>query len=119
MESITISLLEADSRNANICSSETLSKLKTHIKKSGNYPALIVRPSDKKYVIINGHHRLQVLQELNYEEKVKCEIWDVDKKEAALLLAILNRLRGEDEQSKRAKLIQELTINYSVDELVK
>lgn len=110
MPSIQLQLLHEDPRNANVCSEETLDKIRRNIERSGLYPSLIIRPYPKKkghYLILDGHHRKKVLERLGYEA-VNCEIWDTDEQGAQLALATLNRLRGEDEPRKRAQLIQSL-----------
>lgn len=64
-----------------------------------------------EYQILDGHHRMIVLQELGYKT-AKCEVWDVDDKQALVLLSTLNRLRGSDDIEKRSTLLHELSINY-------
>ncbi len=120
MPSIKLNLLQADPRNANVCSAETLEKIRRNIERSGHYPALIVRPhptQEGHYLILDGHHRKRILQELGYQEAC-CEIWDVGEPEALLALATLNRLRGEDEPRKRAQLIDELSRLIALPEML-
>ncbi len=120
MPSIELNLLHADSRNANVCSTETLEKIRRNIERSGHYPALIVWPhptQDGHYLILDGHHRKRILQELGYQEAC-CEIWDVGEPDALLALATLNRLHGEDEPRKRAQLIDELSRMISLPEML-
>lgn len=88
-----------------------LKKLKGHIKRTGNYEAITVRPLGEDYQILNGYHRWVTLKELEYEE-VKCDVWDVDEKEAKILLGSLNRLRGTDDLRKRAWLIAEIKKDF-------
>lgn len=85
-----------------------MKKLKENIRSTGLYPAIIVRAKDDFYQILDGHHRAIVLQELGYEE-ADCEIWNVDDKQALILLATLNRLRGTDDIQSRANLMKELS----------
>lgn len=50
MQKITLSQLHADPRNANVCSRETLDKIKRNIEATGQCPALIVRPAPDRDV---------------------------------------------------------------------
>jgi ParB/RepB/Spo0J family partition protein len=117
--SIALSQLIADPRNPNVCSKETLEKLQRNIERTGLCPALIVRPHPTQkdhYVLIDGHHRKLVLERLGWTE-APCQIWNLSEQEAALALATLNRLRGEDIPHKRAELIEELLQHFENTEL--
>ncbi len=119
IQEIVIKLLDDDPRNPNVCSPETLNKLRENIKRNSFCPTLIVRPSPKKkkrYIIVDGHHRVKVIRELGWK-KVMCQVADVDELEAALLLATLNRLRGEDQPRKRAELIDRLLQQIELPDL--
>jgi len=94
-------------------------KLRAHIKRSGRYPFLVVRPhptDPDKYQVLDGHHRVAILRELGHTE-ARCDVWDVDDREAKLLLATLNRLEGQDQPIRRAQLIHELLGDMSLDDL--
>lgn len=86
---------------------EYLDKLEVNIKRTKNYPALIVRKLSKiRYQILDGWHRTIVVRDRLKWPKIKCEVWEVDDKQALILLATLNRLRGSDGTEKRARLLQ-------------
>jgi ParB-like chromosome segregation protein Spo0J len=105
--------------NANVMSEELQAKLMAHIKRTGRYPHLIVRPHPEEpgmYQVLDGHHRLKILRELGYSE-ARCDVWRVDDREAKLLLATLNRLEGQDVPVRRAALIHELLGEMSLDDL--
>lgn len=105
--------------NANVMSEEMREKLKAHIKRTGRYPYLIVRPhpdQQSKYQVLDGHHRIAVLRDLGHSD-AHCDIWDVDDREANLLLATLNRLEGQDIPIRRAQLIHELRGEMSLNDL--
>ena len=96
--------------NTNIMSEDLREKLKAHIKRSGRYPFLVVRPHPEetgKYEILDGHHRVDILKDLRHTE-ARCDVWDVSDREAKLLLATLNRLEGQDLPIRRAQLVHEL-----------
>jgi ParB family chromosome partitioning protein len=105
--------------NANVMSADLHEKLTAHIKRTGRYPHLVVRPhpeQPEKYQVLDGHHRLAILKDLGHRE-VRCDIWDVDDREARLLLATLNRLEGQDQPMRRAQLIHELLGEMSLEDL--
>ena len=94
-------------------------KLKSHIERTGNYPALIVRlhPAEKrKFQIIDGQHRWTILQALGHK-LAKCEIWDVDDSQTNILLATLNRLEGQDDPYLRGTLLADLAQQFEISQL--
>jgi ParB-like chromosome segregation protein Spo0J len=94
-------------------------KLLTHIKRTGRYPFLVVRPHPTeagKCQVLDGHHRISVLRELGHTD-ARCDVWDVDEREAKLLLATLNRLEGQDLPLRRAQLLHELLAEWSAPDL--
>ena len=96
--------------NANVLPEDLKVKLKAHIKRTSRYPHVIVRshPDEPEiYQILDGHHRVEVLRDLGHAE-ARCDVWDVDDREAKLLLATLNRLEGQDVPIRRASLVHEL-----------
>jgi len=57
-----------------------------------------------------------VLDELGYTE-ARCDVWNVDDREAKILLATLNRLEGGDLPIRRAQLIHELLGEMNTSDL--
>src|SRR2546422_8362532 len=105
--------------NSNVMSADLQAKLRAHIKRTGRYPFLVVRPHPDdagKYQVLDGHHRVAVLRDLGHTE-ARCDVWQADDREAKLLLATLNRLQGQDQPRKRAELIHELLGEMSLDDL--
>ena len=105
--------------NSNVMSEDLRVKLFTHIKRTGRYPHLIVRPHPEqpgKFQTLDGHHRIAILKELGHR-KARCDVWPVDDREAKLLLATLNRLEGQDAPIRRADLIHALLGEMSVEDL--
>jgi len=105
--------------NSNVMSPDLQAKLKAHIKRTGRYPYLVVRPhpeQEGKFQVLDGHHRIQILRELGHRE-ARVDVWQVDDREAKLLLATLNRLQGQDQPLRRAELIHELLGEMSLDDL--
>ena len=105
--------------NTNVMPAEYREKLLTHIRRTGRYPFLVVRshPTEPgKHQVLDGHHRIGVLRELGYQ-KARCDVWDVDDREAKLLLATLNRLEGQDLPIRRAQLLHELLGEWNAEDL--
>ena len=105
--------------NSNVMPEDMQAKLKAHIKRTGRYPFLVVRPHPEeagKYQVLDGHHRVAILRELGHAE-ARCDVWNVDDREAKLLLATLNRLQGQDLPIRRAHLLHELLGEMSLDDL--
>jgi len=103
--------------NPNVMPDDVRLKLKNNIiEQGGKYPPLILRDlKNGTYRLIDGHNRLIVLKELGNKE-VNCEVWDVDDKTEYLLLATLNELKGTQDLTKRAVLLDTLT-NLGVDRM--
>ncbi len=105
--------------NSNVMSEDLREKLKAHIRRTGRYPFLVVRPHPEepgKYQVLDGHHRVEILRELGHSQ-ARCDVWEVDDREAKLLLATLNRLQGQDVPIRRAELLHELLGEMSIDDL--
>ncbi|MEK7315383.1 MAG: ParB/RepB/Spo0J family partition protein [Candidatus Eisenbacteria bacterium] len=105
--------------NSNVMSTEYREKLLAHVRRTGRYPFLVVRrhPTEVgKFQVLDGHHRIGILRELGHTE-ARCDCWDVDDREAKLLLATLNRLEGQDQPLRRAQLLHELLGEWSAVDL--
>ena len=105
--------------NSNVMPPDLQEKLRAHIKRTGRYPFLVVRPHPNepgKFQVLDGHHRVAILRELGHTE-ARCDVWEVDDHEAKLLLATLNRLAGQDVPIRRAELIHELLGEMSAEDL--
>ena len=111
--------LRAHPLNSNVMPEDLREKLKAHIRRSGRYPHVIVRPHPEdasKYQVLDGHHRVEVLRDLGHAE-VRCDVWNVNDREAKLLLATLNRLQGQDLPARRAELLHELLGEMNIGDL--
>jgi len=141
---IEIDRLRERPDNANRMPERSFRALVKHIARTGRYPSIIVRPvraggsndiskdidprhidsneleSDEDaagrwYEILDGHHRVRALRELN-ETQARCEVWDdVDDAEALVLLTTLNRLEGSDDPVRRGALGQRLVERFGRD----
>ena len=111
--------LVAHPLNSNVMSPELQEKLRVNIQRTGRYPFLVERPHPDepgKFQVLDGHHRVAILRGLGHRE-ARVDVWQVDDREAKLLLATLNRLQGQDQPLRRAELIHELLGEMSVDDL--
>ena len=116
---VPIDQLRPHPLNSNVMPDDLRAKLTAHIKRTKRYPFIVVRahPGDAdQFEILDGHHRIEILRELGHAE-VRCDVWQVDDREAKLLLATLNRLEGADVPIRRAQLIHELLGEMSLDDL--
>ena len=116
---IPLAQLEAHPLNANVMSEAMLAKLVSHIRATGLYPPIIVRPlaGGDCFQMLDGHHRAVALRRLGHTH-ARCEVWDVSDAQAAMLLATLNRLHGEDDPMLRGGLLAEISRELDRDELV-
>jgi ParB-like chromosome segregation protein Spo0J len=117
---IPLDALEPHPENSNRMPLPLLEKLKGHIRRTGLYEPLVVRPlnNDGRFQILNGHHRVRALRELGHTH-ARCDVWEVDDAEARLLLATLNRLEGRDDPSARARLVARLAEGRSAEDLAR
>lgn len=116
---IPLKKLYPDPQNPNVCPEAVCEKISRNIERTGYYPPLIVRPHPTKagaYMIIDGHFRKQILAGQGQKE-ADCIVWEVSEVESRLLLATLNRLRGEDNPRKRAQLLESLIQTFPIDDL--
>ena len=126
---IPLEKLRPHPANSNVMPEALVDKLANHIQRTGRYPPLIVRPYHATnntpaeasphtdvYQILDGHHRALALKEIG-KSSAQCVIWQADDHEAMLLLATLNRLQGQDDPRKRAKLLDALASRHDLKEL--
>lgn len=105
--------------NSNVMPEDLREKLLVHIQRTGRYPFLIVRPHPEEpgaCQVLDGHHRVEILRQLGHAE-ARCDVWDVNDREAKVLLATLNRLEGQDVPIRRAQLLHELLGEMRLDDL--
>jgi ParB-like chromosome segregation protein Spo0J len=116
---IPLSQLDPHPLNSNVMPEELLEKLAAHLARTGRYPPVIVRGTGgaslpARFQVLDGHHRVEALRR-NGAVSARCVVWDVDDAEAMTLLATLNRLQGQDDPKKRARLIAAIQRERRVD----
>lgn len=105
IKNIRIDNLKEAGYNPRQMNAEDLEKLKYSVKEFGVVEPIVV---NKDLTVIGGHQRLKVLQELDWKE-VPCIILDLDKKREKLLNLALNRIIGNWDEEKLAKLVKEIS----------
>lgn len=114
IDSVKPSLFE----NANEFSEELYESLKKDIETHGLVgQSLIVNPKDN--TLIDGHHRLRVMQELGYEEVPVIFYEPKDETEQKVLSIAWNKKRGTFNEQKLHNLIKSIhdSGKYSLEEL--
>jgi ParB-like chromosome segregation protein Spo0J len=115
---VPIEKLVAYPDNPNRMSKKIFTKLVRNIERTGRYEPIVVRPKGDNFEILNGHHRVKALQQLG-EKMADVVVWDVDDKEADILLATLNRLGGSDVLDKKLALLNRLSKKMEIRALGK
>lgn len=121
VQSIPLEKLLPHPGNCNRMSKADFARLCAHIKRTGRYEPVVVRPHPGRrdsYQILNGHHRVEALKKLRCA-RAECVVWRVPNDEANVLLATLNRLCGRDDLHKRSELIKRLSRRLSVKEMAR
>ena len=118
IQTVPIEKLVAHPDNPNRMSAKIFAKLVRNIERTGRYEPIVVRPKGDSFEILNGHHRVKALQQLGFKT-VDVVVWDVDDKEAGILLATLNRLGGSDVLEKKLALLNRLSKQMQIRTLGK
>lgn len=119
LRSLRVEQVRPHPKNCNRMPVRVMAKLRTHLRRSGLYQPLIVRPhptEDDEFELLDGHHRLLLLKEIGHAY-VHCIVWPVNDADALVLLASLNRLRGSDTPNVRAALLNEIARDCALDQM--
>lgn len=94
-------------------------KLKENIKRNGLIENLIVREIGKdKFEVVNGNHRLDVLQELNYKEVMCYNLGNVPDYVAKRIAVETNETKFVADPNKLFEILKDLTDNIPLDDLL-
>lgn len=118
---IPLEKLLAHPDNPNRMSRASFRKLMRHIRETGRYEPLVVRPHPQRkgfFQIINGNHRCAALRELGHA-KAQAVVWDIDDEHTDILLSTLNRLTGRDQLDRKLTILRRLSARQSPKELAK
>src|SRR3972149_6444463 len=80
----SLDLLPPPPLTSNVMPEDLREKLKAHVRRTGRYPFIVVRPHPDEpgcFQVLDGHHRVDVLRELGYTE-ARCAVWQVDDRGA-------------------------------------
>lgn len=102
--------------NPNRMRPDIAARLSAEIRRKGVLLPLVVRPDQGRFQIIDGEHRWQAAQKIGLA-RLPCIVVEMDESEARLKTLQLNRLRGEDEPELLARLLRELNVEMSIDQL--
>ena len=104
--------------NPNRMDDIALNRLRESLSRYGLVQNLVVRPTGaRRYEVLSGNQRLQVLRELSYAE-APCVVVEVDDANARLLAQALNRIQGEDDLGLKAELVREILKTLPKEEIL-
>lgn len=116
-KTVRVELLDPNGWNPNEQDDETFLKEKTSIRRFGFVVPIIVRPSGKRFEIIDGEHRWRAAIELGLTEIPVHDIGPIPDYEAEQLTIILNELRGKPNEKKLATSLKRLLASDTLDRL--
>jgi ParB family chromosome partitioning protein len=101
--------LEEQPDNPNKMDDEHFKMLVESIRVNGFLQPILISFTDKRWVIVDGHHRARAAREIGMET-VPALIKDFDKAQGAKAVQIgMNKLRGDLDLAKVAAILSELT----------
>ena len=72
----------------------------------------------RKFVVIDGEHRLTIARQLNYE-KIDCIVLDnMPRTQAMMLNRHINIIKGEDDDSKLNDFLRDLNADIDIDSII-
>jgi len=98
---------------------ELRSKLKSNIIRNGFIESVIVRELEEdSYEMVNGNHRLDVLNELNYDKVMCYNLGNITENQAKRIAIETNETRFKSDKNKLVDIISELQKEFDTDELL-
>lgn len=95
-----------------------LEQLKNNMKRNGQVENLLIRELDTGFFeVVNGNHRLQVMKELKMKKAWVFNFGKITLAQAKLIAVETNETKFEADQAKLAALIQELKLDFPVEDL--
>ena len=95
-------------------------KLKENFKRNGQVENIQIRElEDGKYEVVNGNHRLDVMNELNIKECHAYNHGKISLEEAQRLAIETNETRFQTNAFKLGELIKDMSGTFAIDEMAK
>jgi hypothetical protein len=98
---------------------ELKEKLRANIKRNGIIENLIVRELGKKYEVVNGNHRFEVLLEDGVKEVMVYNLGDISLPAAQRIAYETNETKFENDQIKLSRLMNNIMKEFEASDLVK
>jgi len=118
LEVVAIGRLKANPWNPNKESDETFEKVKRSITNNGVVePPQVREMDDGSLQIINGEHRWRAADALGHTDIPVINLGKISDQQAKKLTIITNELRGAPEPVLLAALIQDLSVDFTLEEL--
>ena len=94
-------------------------KLLNNFKRNGQLENILVRLLDTGYYeVVNGNHRLDVMNNLGYDNVVVMDLGEITQQEAIRKAIETNETKFKSDTLKLAELLGELTEEFGADEIV-
>ena len=113
---LELSKIQPNDYNPNVVPKKILSALTKSIEEFGIEQPILVRKEGEKYIIVDGEHRYLIAKKLGFKA-VPVVIRDFSISEAKLQTINMNKLRGDFDKEKLAKVLVDLQEEYSKEEL--
>lgn len=113
---VKITDIEPNQYNPNEMDASKFALLVKEITNQGFLVPIVLRKDKGKYIIIDGEHRFRAAKVAGYKE-VPAIVADKDLPESMISTINLNRIKGDFDSIKLARVISDLNKTYSMEEL--
>ncbi len=97
---------------------DKLEKLKSNLQRNGQVETIIIRDlKNGKFEVVNGNHRLKAFQDLGWETVQVCNLGVISLSQAKRIAVETNETRFDSDQEALGKLLEEISIDFSVEDL--
>ena len=94
-------------------------KLKNNIKRNGQIENIIIRELDTGYYeVINGNHRLDVMQELDFKKIMTYNFGKITQQQAMRIAIETNETKFPADTVKLSEIIREISTEFNIEDLV-
>jgi ParB family transcriptional regulator, chromosome partitioning protein len=115
---LRIELLEEAPWNPNHLDAAGMRRLRESLARYGLVQPLVVRTlASHRYEVLNGNHRLRVLNDLTIKT-VPCVVVDADDAEAMLLAEALNGIHGDDDLAMKGAVLKKILADVPPEEVL-